>query len=540
VRIFFVLLAFALALAARAQSTNVETETRALTLEQSILIALQHNFDIQISRYDPQVARFTLSGSYGTYYDPVFSFSGEHDFDLSPGGVDAQGRPFAGREVDTDQFTTGIKGMLPWGLNYSIGGTASDQSGSSPTTIFGTNVTSITTNSFLIPGTTNLITLLTPKFNAISLRSPFEVTSANAGVLQLRQPLLKNFWIDADRYQIFVNKIAVQQQDVTFRDLVMRRITDVENAYFNLVFADENVRVQQKALELAERLYQENRKRVEVGSLAPLDEKQAESQAASSKADLLAAQSSRATSERVLKALLSDKYTNEWAWILIQPTDKLLAIPQTYNLQESWHKGLTQGGSRVLLQQTRLTYEQDKRALRLARNQLFPQLDAFGSYGYSGSGKEFSDAFEQIRNRDNPFWTAGAQISMPLSLTSERNSFKAAKATKEQQALKIRAAEQSTLILIENDVGTAQSDFERVSATRQATLYAEAALEAEQKKLENGKSTSFEVLQLQKNLTDARSAEIRALADYNVSLAELAFDEGETLNRHRIDLKDVK
>ena len=103
-------------------------------------------------------------------------------------------------------------------------------------------------------------------------------------------------------------------------------------------------------------------------------------------------------------------------------------------------------------------------------------------------------------------------------------------------ALQFRQLEQNILVQIENAIATAQTSFERVDATRQARLYAQAALEAEQKKLENGKSTSFFVLQLQRDLTAARSEEIRAVADYNKALTQLAQSEGSTLERRRIDV----
>jgi len=95
------------------------------------------------------------------------------------------------------------------------------------------------------------------------------------------------------------------------------------------------------------------------------------------------------------------------------------------------------------------------------------------------------------------------------------------------------------MVQIDDALKQAQSDFERVAATKQARLYQEAALDAEQKKLENGKSTSFQVLIIQRDLTNARSQEIRALADYNNSLAQLALSEGATLQRRHMSL-DVK
>lgn len=177
--------------------------------------------------------------------------------------------------------------------------------------------------------------------------------------------------------------------------------------------------------------------------------------------------------------------------------------------------------------------------IRLQRNQLFPELDVIGSYGYSGSGQEFSDALGQIGNQSNPFWTIGGQLSIPLGQSSARNNLKSAKAGRAQLAMQLKQAEQTLLITIENDIGTAKADFEQVDATHQARLYAELALDAEQKKLENGKSTNFEVLSLQSNLTTARANEIKALANYNVALAQLAFDEGSTLERRNVSLNLV-
>jgi len=166
-------------------------------------------------------------------------------------------------------------------------------------------------------------------------------------------------------------------------------------------------------------------------------------------------------------------------------------------------------------------------------------LDLFGSYGYSGSDREFSGALDQFRRGSSPFYSAGAEVSIPLGNTGARNNYKAAKAAKEQLALQLKQLEQIVLVGIENAIAVAMTSFERVRATKNASEFAEAALDAEQKKLQNGKSTSFQVLQLQRDLTAARSSEIRALADYNIALSRLASAEGTTLERRKISL-DVK
>ena len=517
-------------------TTNLTATERWMSLQDCIEIALQHNFTIQIARYNPQISKYNLWGSYGVY-DPNFSASYQHNYNLSPGGVDAEGRSFAGVQSDTDTIQSGLGGLLPWGTTYNLGGSATDQTGSRPTTVIaGTNITGFSTNIFFDTAT-NPIVFLSPKFNTASARSPFEITSASAGALSLSQPLLKNFWIDAERLTIYLNKKELEKSNLDFRDTMMSTITQVETAYLRVIQANENVVTQEKALELADRTASENRKKVEVGAMAPLEAQQAEAQAAATRATLLKVQSDANTLQRVLKSLLTDNYTNDWLNVLIKPKDKLVAIPQEFNLQDSWRKALAYGGSPVRLQQLRLTVQENDARVRLQRNQVFPEFDVTGSYGYSGTGKEFDDALDQVGSRNLPFWSIGAQITMPLSQTAARNNLRAAKASRDQQKLTLKFQEQNTLITIENDIANARNDYETVHATYEARLYAEAALDAEQKKYENGKSTQFDILGLQAKLTTARFDEISALTAYNVDLATLSYDEGTTFERLEIKIE---
>ena len=506
---------------------------RVVTLEDCIQEALQHNLGLQIARYGPQISRYNLNAAYGPY-DPAFSLSGEHDYSLSPGGLDAQSRPFSGTETESDRFSTGLRGLLPWGLTIDLGGSLTDKSGTSPgfapdfsqppSITYVTNI-NLNGNEQIIFATTN--------YPSLQIRTPFENTSGNLGFLQLRQPVLKNSWIDSTRLTISIDKRNLKISELSLRSSIMTTVTDVEKAYYNLIFAVEFVKVQQKALELAERLLAENKKKVEVGAMAPLDEKQAEAQVAQSRADLLSAQNNLSIQENILKTLITDDYKTIHDTDVI-PAESLMAVPQSFNVQESWAKGLSM---RPDVLQMRLNLEKQGYVVRFQKNQLFPQLDLIGTYGYSASGKEYSGAFDQFQRGDSPFYSAGAEVTIPLGNLSARNTYKAAKATKEQLALQVKALEQDAMVRIDNAVKQAQSDFERVAATRQASLYQEAALDAEQKKLENGKSTSFFVLQIQRDLTSARSQEIRALADYNNSLAQLALEEGFTLERRHLSLE---
>jgi outer membrane protein TolC len=346
------------------------------------------------------------------------------------------------------------------------------------------------------------------------------------------QPLLKNFWIDGTRHNIAVSKNRLQYSELGLKARIIDTVTRVELAYYDLCFAHESVKVQKKALELAQQLLAENRKRVEVGALAPLDEKQSEAAVAARQADVMSAERNLDFLENSLKQLLSDDFA-AWSGQRLEPQYGLTAERQFFNLQDSWTRGLTQ---RPEYLQAQLDVEQSGLQLKYDRNQLYPQLDAFGTFGYNGSGDVFDDAFQEVSDRDRPFWAFGGRMVIPLGNGQARNRYKSTQAGQEQTLLGMKLLEQDIMIQIDNAIKLAQANYERIGATREAREYAEAALAAEQKKLENGKSTSFIVLQLQRDLTAAQSDEISALVQYKRSLASLAQAEGSTLERQNIEL----
>ena len=344
--------------------------------------------------------------------------------------------------------------------------------------------------------------------------------------------MLKDFWIDSTRLNIRLGKNALQFSEQGLRQQIITSVTAVENAYYELIYAQENIQVQQDALTLAQTQLDQDRQRVQIGTMTPLDEQQDEAQVASSKANLIAAQSTLNTDENTLKNLLTDNYIL-WHETLIKPTATLNATMQLFDLQDSWNKGMTE---RPDLLQARLNVEKQGIQLKFDYNQLYPSLDLVGSYGYNGSGDDFGGTFNGFDQANQPFWSYGAQFSMPLSNVGARNTYKAGKVTLKQLLLQLKQLEQTVMVQIDNAVKQAQSDYEAVEAQREARIHAEAALDAEQKKYAVGKSTTFVVLQLQNTLTSDRAAEIRALANYNEDLANLAAEEGSTLERNGIVL----
>jgi outer membrane protein len=495
-----VLFLFSTVFMAVAQTGTNAVAPREMALQDCIQEALQHNLDVQIERYNPQISLYNLHAAYGGY-DPIFNISGQHNYGVS-GSSFQNGLPVPGNISDENTFSSDIGGTLPTGLKYDFIGGIHQQYGT------------------LNPGTTNV--------------SPFK-SSAGSIQVQLTQPLLKDFWIDNTRLTIHVAKNRLKYSEQGLRLQVITSVTAVETAYYELIYALENVKVQQEALELAQTQLDQDRQRVQIQVLAERGGtiEQDEAQVAQSKANLIAAQSTLNTAQNTLKSLLTDEYSR-WHDMNIQPTVTLTAPVQIFDLQDSWGKGMSE---RPDLLQARLDVEKQGIQLKFDRNQLFPELDLIGTYGFNGGGTVFSDSFNQIHEGNAPFYTYGAQMSVPLGNIGPRNQYKSTKATLKQTVLQLKQFEQNVMVQIDNAVKQAQSAYQSVDATRQTRIYAEAALDAEQKKYAVGKSTTFTVLQLQNNLTSARSQEIRALANYNEALANLTQQEGSTLDRFGIRIE---
>jgi outer membrane protein TolC len=474
---------------------------RKVSLDDCVQSALEKNLDMRIARYNPPLSLTDLQAAYAGY-NPVFSFSPTHNYSKSGGGFNPSIGVVPSSTADQNTFNSSFAGLTPWGLNYNVKGNVQEAYGQGAQG---------------------------------SVSAPFDTASGSASI-ELSQPLLKNFWIDQTRFNIQVAKNRVKYTELGLKQTIMNLVTAVEQSYYDLIYARENVTVQEKALELATQLVVENKKRVEVGALAPLDEKQAAAQAETARAALIGAKSGVVTQENAMKQLISDDYAVIEP-VDLQPTAPLSAPVRVFDRQISWSKGLT---DRPDLLQAKLDLERQGITLKYNYNQLFPELNVLGAYGYGGGGdftSEYSQVFRQIARQEQPAWSVGGLLTYPIGNTGARANYKRNKLTMEQLVLNLKRLEQTIMVTIDNDITQAKSSYQQVAATRAAKEYAKEALEAEQKKLENGKSTTYTVLQMQRDLTTARGNEIQALANYNKALAQLSLDEGTTLKRLGINVE---
>lgn len=477
-----------------------------LTLEEAIHLTLEHNLNVQIQRFSPLLDRYALAADYGVY-EPAFYGTAKDTY------TDQPGRIFGGlsappQTVDDRNYAVGIggadggNGATPWGMQYNFS-------------------TTLDRSAYYTFNRTNGLPL-----------APFTQDTAFTG-LTIQQPLLRNLWIDNNRAVIQIAKKNLRYDELGFRQLVMTNISATEQAYYELSYALENIEVQRQAVALAGQLVEENQKRVKAGVLTTLDVAQSQSQLASAKAALLAAEQLAVTDENILKNLITDKYRTLYDTSLL-PAEKLVAIPATFDLQGSWQLALA---NRPDILQAQVNIDRVAVNKRYQFNQMFPQLDLTGAYGRTGLASDSGNAFGQIPPDNYPSYSYGVVLSVPLGAQTARNNYRAAKASLEQAKLVYRAVEQTMLIQVENEIEMARSDFAQVEATREARVYADQALSAEGRKLEVGTSTPFIVLQLQSNFTSARSAEIRALADYNEALTLLTLFEGTILDRRHLTVK---
>jgi outer membrane protein TolC len=468
---------------------------RPISLAEAVQMALGHNFDVQIRRYDPEISKYRLNASYAVY-EPALGLSGAHSVNESPGGFDQFGVPSPSTTIREDAFAGGIgqgvRGYLPSGLTYGV--------------------TSYVNHREQSNGS----------FNAEQYGSGW--------LLNMDQPLLRNAWIDAERATIMINKKNLQISEWSLRDQFIQSIAQVESDYYDLIVFRELVQVQRTVLEANNQLLRENKKRVEVGAMAPLDEKSAESEVAKSVADLIQAEQNYAIQQNVLKNHITDQF-EKWVDITLDPVENLVAVPADTDLAESWKRGLNM---RPDIQQLKLDLESRDINLKYLKNQMWPALDLTGSYGETDLKHGYHDAWRALSRDDNPRYSYGLAMSIPLGNTGPRNNYKESLASKKQALTRYKQLEQTIMVQIDTAIKFARSQFQQVDATRQARLFAEDALHAEQKKLENGKSTSYEVLLKQRDVTQRRYDEIFALGNYNKALSAIARQEGATLQRNGI------
>jgi outer membrane protein TolC len=236
--------------------------------------------------------------------------------------------------------------------------------------------------------------------------------------------------------------------------------------------------------------------------------------------------------ENVLKRLITYDLGN-WLEKRIVPAERPKENYQAQPATASIGEALQQ---RADLKEAVQRAEQQNIQVKYAQNQLLPQLDLRASYGYAGRDLEIDRSFGNAAKADDPQWFVGLFLEVPFGNREQRGRLEAAKLTKEQTLLELKRLEQTIIVEVDNAAGQVETNRQRVVAARAAREFAEESLKAEQEKLQAGTSTSYVVLQLQRDLTEARIRELRAMADLEKSRAELLRVQGTAFRHYSIIL----
>jgi outer membrane protein len=358
----------------------------------------------------------------------------------------------------------------------------------------------------------------------------------NSGLtFTIDQPLLQNYGRYANERSIIVAQVNSQLSRQTFANQVITITQQVINAYWALVNAREQLVVAQESLQLARDLHERNKIQVQVGTLAPLELTQSEAAIATREEGIIQATSAVGDAEDTLRQLLNLPRGPLWSTAIVPTSDPKTDQRLTVNVDEALRIALAQ---RPELTSQQIQLEQAKRDAQYFRSQLRPTLDLHIDYGYKGLGLGYSGAFNQITGLDFHNWTASLNFAYPI----QNRAARAQSATANIEVDRFQSLYDQERQVIETDVRhTARAldtAAKSIDAAIKAREFQEKNLDAEKKRYENGMSTSFQITQIQDQLTQARSAEVTAIVNYRTALADYYRSIGRLLDQNGIVIDD--
>jgi HAE1 family hydrophobic/amphiphilic exporter-1 len=531
------------------------------TLKDAILAALENNPDIEIERSRVRQSQFDLFAAEGAY-DPISTQGTSYVSTRQPNT-----RPFSGTTEST---------LNSQRLTYNFGYQGFVQrTGGFYTVDFNNQRTALNFGLF--------DTQYDPTLN-----------------LRFTQPILRNFKIDPNRRQILIAKRNLDLSDAQFRLRAIQIISQVQQAYWDLAFAIKNEEIQRDAVKLAETQLTNNKRQVEVGTLAPIDIVSAATEFESRRQQVFQAMNTVAQAENSLKALTVSSPGDELWSALIIPVESFEVQTNTLPLGDALRLAMD---NRPELKQFALRKEINKTDIDFFRNQTKPQVDFFVGYntfGVGGSpgfrtqdvgncsstfptvnGPVCLSAFTPVLNAQGqitgyqlgilqtPFTTSSRsvptaasefvggygtglknlfkndfrqwQVGVNITLNWRNRTAKAnlGRALEENRRIDLDTRRQMQAIEVEvrNAVQSVETAKMRIEASRAARQYAEQQLEGENKKFQAGLSTTFFVLTRQTDLARARGEELRALADFNKAVADLQRVIATTLTSNSIEVR---
>jgi len=351
--------------------------------------------------------------------------------------------------------------------------------------------------------------------------------------LTLTQPLLRNAGIDVTKTFIRVAQNNAIVEEHVFRDRVLTVLATVEQTYWEVVFANENLKVAEAALKAAQELLASNRAKAKAGIMSIVDVLQAEAAVASRVEQVLVADKTIRDQEDQLRRLLNPGEEDLRHDLRLTPLDQPVVTLEPISLEEAIDTAIEQ---RPEIVQAKKNLESSDLNTQFSKNQLLPTLSFQGTMGLAGLGKDYSDSVSRNFSGDFYNYGAGLVLSYPLGNRAAWSTYNKRQLEARNAEASLVSVRQQIIVGVREAVRRVQTDFKRIETTRSARIMAEKQLQAEQERLKVGLSTTRFVLDFQRDLATAQGNELRATVDYNKSLSNLARHKAVTLERYNLQL----
>lgn len=500
-----------------AVATFAQQNTKSLSLDDCIVDALENNLRIAVEVLNPQIAEVSVTRANEKYLPFLsFGYNNRETNTASYSWIDAADIV----RSTYSEYTIYLNQLIPTGgvFNVSLNSYKND--------------------------TNRRFQTINPRYGS-TLSFTFT------------QPLLRNFGVNINRREIIIAKNNQEISENEFQQTLLDIIYRVEEAYWNLAYNIENLNVQRQSLQLARDLLEENKRKIEVGTMPPIEIYTAESEVANREADILQADRLVKNSQDRLKTILNLPILEVGEPTEIIPSDRPVFEQKTISIDQALATALA---NRPDLKAMMIDLENQNINFSYAKNQLLPSLNLQASYwspGISGTqilyldndpltrvvigelpgaaNDALKDAFKLRYNN----WSVGLTLDIPLNTILTRAQYAEARLALEQAQLRLKNQEQQIFLEIKVAVRDVEINYERVQAYLAARELATKKLEAEQEKFKVGKSTNFFLLQYQRDVADARTAELRSMVDYITSLADLDRVLGTTFKTKNIKFPNI-
>lgn len=493
---------------------TVEAQRRQmqLSLQEATAIALEGNLDIQLASLNPRIREAQITEEKGIFDVEARAAAIASDARLletsntfrtpTPGEEDVPG--LANRDTSQQQdLSFGISQRTPYGGTYEVEATE---------------------------------THLSTRRTVIGNQGSGQRVEHYIGAMRLRatQPLLRNFGetVTKNRILIAQNNLNISQED--FRQQVITVTSRVQQTYWDLVFRRQDLAVRHQQLALAQRLLDQIRKQVSVGTLAPIEVLQAETNIARTRERILVAENAVGTAEDRLKRVMNLSLTGDLADAELLPIDTPTYTVPAFEPQEQIQQALE---NRPDLHQARITLENQNITLVVDKNQVLPALDLEATLRFNGINDSFGGTFDEFDLQKRYRWDVGVVFRYPLANRRAKSRLQQSGLAIRQQLLRIKNLEEEIVSQVRLAARDVLTNAQRVQASRAASRLAEKQFEAEQKKLQVGLATVFTVLDFQDGLAVERSNEINALTEYQKALVRLEEAKGTLLLSYNILLQ---